>query len=144
MPVVLARIDDRLIHGQVIGNWIRNYNVNVIVIIDDEIAKDNAQLDIFAMTTPPGVQLFAQSVLGFIDKYNKGIFEKYNVMVIFKDTVALTQIAKAGVRFPISFINFGAMKLKEGRVELTDTVSVAPCEIDNSLYLHELGYRIES
>jgi len=75
MPVVLARIVDRLVHGQVIGIWIRSYYVNV-TIIDDEISKDKTQLDIFAIATPPGVQLFAQSVLGFIDKYNKGIFEK--------------------------------------------------------------------
>lgn len=143
MPVVLARIDDRLVHGQVIGSWIRSYKVNVIVIIDDDVAKDKVQLDIFAMTTPPGVQLFAQSVDGFIDKYKKGVFEKYNVMVIFRDTVALTKIAKAGVKFPIDFINIGGMRFKEGRIQVTQSVSVAPYEIDNLLFLNEFGYKLE-
>jgi mannose/fructose/N-acetylgalactosamine-specific phosphotransferase system component IIB len=143
MPVVLARIDDRLVHGQVVGSWIRSYKINVIIIIDDDMAKDKVQLDVFAMTTPPGVQLFAQSVLGFIDKYNKGILDKYTVMVVFKDTVALTQIAKAGVKFPIGFINVGGMRFKTGRVQITNSVSVAPFEIDNLLYLNEFGYKLE-
>lgn len=143
MPVVLVRIDDRLIRGKYIGMWTRSYNVNVIVIIDDQLAANKVQLDIYALTTPPGVQLFAQSVDGFIDKYNKGVFEKYKVMVIFRDTVTLTKITKAQVKFPVNFINVGGMKFKEGKVKLTDAVSVSPLERDHLKYLHDAGYNLE-
>ena len=143
MPVVLARIDDRLIRGKYIGMWTRSYNVNVIVIVDDQLAANKVQLDIYALTTPPGVQLFAQSVDGFIDKYNKGIFEKYNVMVITRDTIALTKITKAQIKFPIHFINIGGMKFKEGKTQLTESVSVSSLECDHLIYLHNFGYNLE-
>lgn len=143
MPVVLARIDDRLIHGQVIASWLRSYSVNVIVIVDDELSKDKVQLDVFALTTPPGAQLFAQPIDGFIEKYNRGIFEKYNVMVIFKDTSAITAIAKAGVKFPVNFINVGGMRFKPGRTQITNAVSVTPEEAENLLFLNDFGYKLE-
>jgi mannose/fructose/N-acetylgalactosamine-specific phosphotransferase system component IIB len=143
MPVVLARIDERLIRGKTIGTWTLAYGVNVIIIVDDVLAANKVQLDIFALTTPPNVKLFAQSVDGFIEKYNKGVFENYKVMLIFRDTSAITKIAKSGLKLPVDFINIGSMKFKEGKVELTDTVSVSPSEIDNLLYLNELGYGIE-
>lgn len=144
MPVVLARIDERLIRGKTIGTWTLAYEVNVIVIVDDVLAANKVQLDIFALTTPPNVKLFAQSVDGFIEKYNRGVFDNYKVMLIFRDTLAITKIAKSGVKLPVKFINIGSMKFKEGKVELTETVSVAPFEIDNLLYLNEMGYGIES
>jgi|GEM_PF-5538080 len=64
-------------------------------------------------------------------------------MVIFKDMDALTLSAKAGIKFLISFINIEGMRFKAGRVQITQTVSVAPFEIDNFIYLHVLGYKIE-
>ncbi len=143
MPVVLARIDERFIRGKTIGSWTLAYGVNVIILVDDVLAANKVQLDIFALTTPPNVKLFAQSVEGFIEKYNKGVFDNYKVMLVFKDTVAITKIAKAGVKLPIDFINIASLKFKEGKIELTDTVSVTPLEIDNLLYLHDLGYKIE-
>ena len=144
MSVVLARIDERLIRGKTIGTWTLAYEVNVIIVVDDELAANKVQLDIFALTTPPNVKLFAQSVDGFIEKYNRGVFDNYKVMLIFRDTLAITKIAKSGLKLPIKFINIGSMKFKEGKVELTETVSVAPFEIDNLLYLNEMGYGIES
>lgn len=143
MPVVLSRIDDRLVHGQVIGSWIRSYNVNVIVIVDDACAVDKTQLEIFKLTTPPGIQLIAQTIANFIDKYQKGVFEKYTVMVITRDTSAITAIAKAGIKFPIDFINVGGMRFKEGRIQVTNSVSVSPSEIEDFIFLNDFGYKLE-
>jgi len=143
MPVVLSRIDDRLVHGQVIGSWIRSYNVNVIVIVDDACAVDKTQLEIFKLTTPPGIQLVAQTIDNFIDKYKKGVFDKYTVMVITRDTFAITAIAKAGIKFPIDFINVGGMRFKEGRIQVTNSVSVSPAEIEDFIFLNDFGYKLE-
>ncbi len=144
MPVVLVRIDDGLIRGKSIGTWTRAYEVNVIIIVDEALATNKVQLDIYALTTPPNVKLYAQSTDGFIDKYKKGILDNYKTMVIFRDTLAITKIAKAGTKFPVDFINIGSLKFKEGKVKLTDNVSCAPFEIENLIYLHEMSYRIES
>jgi mannose PTS system EIIAB component len=143
MPIVLARIDDRLIHGQVIVGWVRNYSINLIIIIDDEISKDKVQLSVLRLTTPPGAQLYALSVNGFIERYNKGIFDNYNVMLIFKDTVALRAISENGVKLPLEMINIGGMRWKEGRIQINQSVSVSAQELEDLLYLNGLGYKLE-
>lgn len=40
MGVVLARVDERLIHGQVATAWLKSYLVDVIIVVDDESAND--------------------------------------------------------------------------------------------------------
>lgn len=144
MPIVLVRIDDGLIRGKTIGTWTHAYNINVIIIVDEALAANKVQVDIYALTTPPNVKLYAQSIDGFIDKYKKGIFDNYKTMLIFRDTSAISQIAKTGTKFPVDFINIGSLKFKEGKVKLTDNVSCDPFEINNLIYLNEMGYRIES
>ncbi len=143
MPIALARIDDRLIHGQVIVGWVRNYSINLIIIVDDEISKDKIQLSVLRITTPPGAQLYALSVKGFVERYNQGLFDKYNVMLIFKDTLALRGISDLGVKIPVEMINIGGMRWKEGRIQLNQSVSVSKQELDDLLYLNSLGYKLE-
>ncbi len=143
MPIVLARIDDRLIHGQVIVGWVRNYSINLIIIVDDEISKDKVQLSVLRLTTPPGAQLYALSIDGFIERYNKGIFNNYNVMLIFKDTVALRAIAERGLKIPLDMINIGGMRWKEGREQVNVSVSVSKQELEDLLYLNSMGYKLE-
>lgn len=117
--------------------------MNVILIVDDEVAVDKTQQSVLALTTPSGVQLFAITVDSFIDKYKNGIFEKYSVMVITKDTEALVRISKAGIKLPVDFINIGGMHFREGRVQITKSVSVTPKEIEEFLFLNQLGYKLE-
>ena len=40
MPINFLRIDDRLIHGQVVVAWIKNYRAKRVMIVDDQVAKD--------------------------------------------------------------------------------------------------------
>ncbi len=143
MPIVLARIDDRLIHGQVVTSWTRGMNINVIIIVDDDIAVDKMQLDVLKLTTPPGVQLFATSVDNFIERFKNKVFDKYVVMIVFKDPTALRQITEKGVKLDVDFINVGGIRYRAGRVQLTNAVSCSPQEIEDLLFIHNFGYKLE-
>ncbi len=43
MPIVLTRIDNRLIHGQVAVSWCSEVNANLIVVVDDKVCGDKTQ-----------------------------------------------------------------------------------------------------
>ena len=71
--LVLTRIDDRLIHGQVMTAWIRNRKADQVVIVDDGTANDEYMIEVLEMAIPEeiaigiftkeeGVQFFEQGL----------------------------------------------------------------------------------
>ena len=46
MSIIVGRVDDRLIHGQVATSWIRGQNIQVVVLVDDKIAANKTQISI--------------------------------------------------------------------------------------------------
>jgi mannose/fructose/N-acetylgalactosamine-specific phosphotransferase system component IIB len=57
MPILLTRIDDRLIHGQVVVGWAQELKINHIIVINDEIVKNDMQKFLFRMATPNDINL---------------------------------------------------------------------------------------
>lgn len=57
MSIKFIRIDDRLIHGQVVTAWIKTYQAKKILIIDDIVAKDEFLKNVLKMVKPSGVDL---------------------------------------------------------------------------------------
>ena len=57
MNITVFRIDDRLIHGQIITAWLAYADAKQIVVADDKAAKDSFQQTLLKMATPDNVQL---------------------------------------------------------------------------------------
>ena len=51
----IVRVDDRLIHGQVVTTWINHTQSNRIIIVDDELVKNEFLAGIYAMAAPRGL-----------------------------------------------------------------------------------------
>jgi D-glucosaminate PTS system EIIB component len=58
MPIQLYRIDDRLIHGQVVLGWGRSLGVRFIVLVDDDVAASAWEQDLYRMALPPDIEPF--------------------------------------------------------------------------------------
>lgn len=69
MPIVLHRIDDRLIHGQVVVGWGQPLNIGFVVLVDDNVACCDWEQDLYRMGVPPEMQLFFGSVDSTIRDY---------------------------------------------------------------------------
>lgn len=55
MPIVLARVDDRLIHGQVVIGWGRSLGLERIILVDDDVAANDWEQDLYRMAVPDGM-----------------------------------------------------------------------------------------
>ena len=55
--LVLTRIDDRLIHGQVMTSWIKNKGANQVVIVDDGTANDQYMIEVLEMAIPEEIAI---------------------------------------------------------------------------------------
>lgn len=110
--VLAARVDYRLIHGQVITKWIKQYDANRIIIIDDELSKDNFLSQVFKMSAPEGIQVDIVSVknasnLWKVDKNVKG-----KIFLLFKNVKTVEEVVNQGLR--LSELQIGGYEKKEG------------------------------
>jgi mannose/fructose/N-acetylgalactosamine-specific phosphotransferase system component IIB len=64
MPIALFRIDDRLIHGQVVVGWGQPLDLGFIVLVDDEVADSEWEQELYRMGVPPEMRVFFLSVDG--------------------------------------------------------------------------------
>ena len=62
MTLALYRIDDRLIHGQVVVGWGQPLNVSFIVLVDDEVRSSDWEQDLYRMGVPPTIEVRFASV----------------------------------------------------------------------------------
>jgi mannose/fructose/N-acetylgalactosamine-specific phosphotransferase system component IIB len=57
MPIVLCRVDDRLVHGQVVIGWGRPLGVELIVLVDGGVAASLWEQDLYRMAVPPEIEI---------------------------------------------------------------------------------------
>jgi len=67
MPVVLFRIDDRLIHGQVVVGWVNALKADYIIVINDAVARNELQKCLLKMAVPPEIKVDIFKEGDFVD-----------------------------------------------------------------------------
>jgi len=142
MSIVLIRVDDRLIHGQVAVGWTRFVGGTHIVVADDEVAKDNTQIMLLKMATPVGVKSTVLSVTEAARKLAGGKFAGDKVIVIVRGPQALLGLMEGGV--PLGKVNVGNVRMQEGRRRLTKEVAASPEELQAWKKLDEAGVELEA
>lgn len=141
MSIIVSRVDDRLIHGQVATSWIRGQNIQVIVLVDDNIAANKTQISILKVSAPSGVKMYVQSVDKFVEKFNKGILDPYRVMLVFENVYTPLELVKKGI--DLKSLNLGGMRFKAGRKQISKALSVSEDEERVIRELNSLGVEVE-
>lgn len=94
-----VRVDDRLIHGQVVTQWVKVFKAQKIVVIDNHVAKDKMQKNILKFAAPPEMKVSILSVDKAAEIWNKNQFGNLNVFVLFKDVKQIAELNQKGVKF---------------------------------------------
>jgi len=138
--IVMNRVDDRLIHGQVISGWLGLRNANSIWIVDDDVATNPMMLDIFCFAAPPGVKLKAYTVDQAAERLahlNEG---KERIIFLAKFPKTFTRLVEMG--YKPEDINYGAMAKKANSITVGPNCDLSPEEIEDTEKLYQLGIRI--
>lgn len=141
MAIVVSRVDDRLIHGQVATSWIRGMNIEVVVVVDDAIAQDATQISILKVSAPAEIRIYALSTDKFIEKYEKGILDKFRTMLVFENVDTPLSLIERGI--PIKSLNIGGMRFKEGRKQINKALSISKQEEETIRKIHSHGVEVE-
>ncbi len=141
MKIGLARIDDRLIHGQVATRWTKETNVNRIIVISDEVAADTVRKTLLTQVAPPGVTAHVVDVAKAIRVYDNPKYANDRVMLLFTNPTDVVRVVEGGVK--LSSVNIGGMAFKQGKTQVTNAVSVDQKDIDAFKKLNSEGIELE-
>ncbi|QIQ21569.1 PTS system mannose/fructose/N-acetylgalactosamine-transporter subunit IIB [Zophobihabitans entericus] len=140
MPINFARIDDRLIHGQVVTTWIKAYDVEQIIVVNDKVAADTVQQSVLTMAAPPGIKVVAFGVNQFVEILKKTEIKK-KTMLIFSTCLDVLPLVESGLK--LDKLNVGGMRKNDERKVLSRAVSVTPAEEEAFRKLLATGLKIE-
>src|SRR4029077_4719792 len=113
MALKLVRVDDRLIHGQVVAVWLRSVGADRILVIDDKSARDAFLKDVMVLAAPQGVPVEVLTVDEGTRRATEIASTNERAFVLVKSPVTALQLRKAGVPFDV--LNVGGMGHSAGR-----------------------------
>ena len=140
MDIQLIRIDDRLIHGQVVVGWVKALGIERLVVVNDTIARNSMQKTLMEMAVPSGLKVSFYTVeeaaqnCRSTETHEKGL-------LLFSSPVDVLEFVKRGGA--VSSINVGGMHFCEGKQQVSKTVCVNDAEIAAFGELKKKGIEME-
>ncbi|EOT41202.1 PTS system mannose/fructose/sorbose-specific IIB component [Enterococcus dispar ATCC 51266] len=141
IDIRLARIDDRLIHGQVATAWSKQTGIERILVVSDEVAQDQLRRFLLQEASPPGIKSNVISVDKMIALYHEDLLAGQKVMLLFTDPHAVARLVQGGVK--LTSINIGGMRFTVGKKMLTNFVSLDQGDIKAFEYLAQQDIELE-
>lgn len=121
--IVLTRIDDRLIHGQVMTSWLNYTSANKIMIIDDKVAEDNFMKSVLKTVIPANIKLAIFNIDKAAARLEKGFQDPDRVIILVKYPETLYKLKEKGIIF--DKINIGGMGVSGTRTKFYKNISAS-------------------
>lgn len=138
--ILLTRIDNRLVHGQVGVTWTKTIGANLIVVADDLVEKDELQKSLMSVTAKnsgAGIRFFTiQKTAEIIDKASPN----QKIFLIVRTPKQARLLVEQGV--VLKDINVGNMHFSQGKRALTKKVYVDDQDMDDLKFLASSGSRV--
>ncbi len=138
--ILLTRVDNRLIHGQVTTQWNTTLGANVVAVANDEVAVNSMRQNIMRMAAPSGVELRFYSIDGAAKALAAPQADE-RVFLIVKDPQDALALVKAGV--PIEKLNIGNMHMASGKRQVSSSVAVDDTDVATFKELQDAGVELE-
>ncbi|MQS75431.1 PTS system mannose/fructose/N-acetylgalactosamine-transporter subunit IIB [Companilactobacillus halodurans] len=140
MGIIAVRIDERLIHGQVANLWTTKLQASRIMVVDNEIIKNDIQKTALKLAKPAGVNLSVLGTKKSSANILAGKYESQRVFLVVKKPETLVEMIDNGVKFDV--INVGNMSQKDNTQHLTQSINVTDEDYDAFQKILEAGAKI--
>jgi PTS system N-acetylgalactosamine-specific IIB component len=141
MPnILLTRIDNRLIHGQVGVTWTNHLGANLVLVANDEVAENEVRQNLMDMVLPETIETRFFTLEKTINIIHKAA-DRQKIFIVVETPQDLLKLVEGGV--PIKKVNVGNMHYEEGKEQISSTVSVTDDDKDTFKKLDELGVELD-
>jgi PTS system galactosamine-specific IIB component len=138
--ILLTRIDNRLVHGQVGVTWTTSLGANLIVVVDDEVAKESLQQQLMAVvaeSSGAGIRFFTiEKTINVIHKATPA----QKIFIVCKTPEVARKLIDGGV--PIKVLNVGNMHYTQGKKQISKKVYVDDRDLENLHYIQSKGVNV--
>ena len=139
MPIVFARVDDRLIHGQVVQAWLPELNIDVVVIPCPKEKACHLNKNLLRLSLPFEYELAVLEparCVGYMTESEK------RILLLLNSLQDLNPLLEDGLQ--ISSLNIGGMHFKEGAEKLAENIFLDEEDKKTLRILNDLGIDIET
>lgn len=141
MPnIILTRIDNRLIHGQVATQWTNVIGANLLLVANDEVSTNKMRQGLMDMAAPNGVATRYFSIEKTINVIHKAA-DRQKIFIICETPTDVLRLVEGGV--PIKKVNVGNMHMAEGKRQVATVVCVDDKDVEAFKKLRDLGVELE-
>jgi sorbose PTS system EIIB component len=128
MPIVLVRVDERLIHGQVLEVWVPATRAEELLVANDAVAGDDAQRMIMELAIPNSMRVVIDRVEKIAALLRNGAETNVRRMVVIERPQDALTLKKAGVNY--GRLNLGNLTSRQATMCLSRSVSVGTEDLD--------------
>lgn len=122
MAIVLARVDQRLIHGIIVNQWYHALKIKRFMVVDDELSQDESTKAGMRLAKPSGTGVSIINIDKAIHNILAGNYDNQNVLILVKEPATLLKLTDAGVKLPK--VNLGIIFNENGRIPISKRVAV--------------------
>lgn len=127
MAIVLLRVDERLIHGQVVVGWGATLHPDRIIVVDDELARSAWEQELYTLGLPPEIQTSFEDVATARAHLPGWIHGPGRVVVLTRDVQTMRRLAEGGL-LRGQEVNIGGIHHAPGREGVLPYVYLSPEE----------------
>ena len=142
MALELYRIDDRLIHGQVVVGWGQPLDLRFIVLVDDEVAASDWEQELYRMGVPPDMEVYFDTVTGAAENLSRYKDDERRGLLLTGDIDTMTRLVDA--TGDIRRVNVGGIHHKPGRTQRLRYVFLNPAEESQLRALESRGLEVSA
>ena len=141
IKINLARIDSRLLHGQVATAWTPDSKANRIIVVSEAVAKDEMRKTLITQAAPPGVKANVVPIKKMIEVAKDPRFGETKALLLFETPQDALAAIEGGV--PVETLNVGSMAHSTGKTMLNSVLSVNKDDVAAFEKLRDLGVKFD-
>ena len=142
MSIVLARIDSRLVHGQVLEAWVPYVDADCIVVANDAVAGTAFQRMVMQAAVPSSIKLIIGTLEETASILSSADLLKKRVLLLFDSSSDALKVRQLGVAYPK--LNLGNMHSSAGKDRYTCTIALDQEDIERLQQVEDQGVTIVS
>ena len=128
IKIVFARVDTRLLHGQVATTWTKAANPDRIIVCSDGVASDQLRKTMIIQAAPPGVHVHVVPIKKICEIAKDPRFGNTHAMLLFETPQDALRAIEGGV--PVKKLNLGSMAHSVGKVVVTNALAMDQNDVD--------------
>lgn len=138
--VRLVRVDFRLMHGQVIANWLNQVDGDSIMIVNKKLAADPFMGNVYKMAAPKGVKVSILDLDKAMERINSESYANRKLIVLFKSVTDAKEAYDHG--FPIKELQIGGLGSGSDRVQITNQIYLNKADTEKLVEMNGKGVKV--